>query len=398
MSGEAKPSEPAKQKMRVLGRRRVRNIPFVPQLTPTDCGTASLASVLAFHGKNMPIANIRQALGGGRNGVSARQLVQVARTFGLRARGVGVEPQSLAYLPTASILHWDLNHFVVFEKVDKKFVYIVDPGVGRRKVALADASKSLTGVAIVMEPGEDFVREKGTLALALDSLQGLDSGRARPVVAHPDHLVLPADVGPGTAGLDGCARRQGRAALGYAVAHAGELRVHERHLVLLPVHVPARASLAAPAHQGRSAHVVRLRRAPVRPALRVLPAAHHRRSDDAHEQSERHPRDPDHRRAVRLLDGIMVLVYFVLLMGASCQLGLVALAVALLQVVVYLYMGKRNSELMAEGLAAQSQLEGYQVEMLVGRRDAEVHGRGDQGHRALDRPLRERAQFVARAR
>src|SRR5690349_14426201 len=129
--------------MRVLGLGRTRKIPFVPQLTPTDCGTAALAAVLAFHGKNTQIANIRQALGGGRNGVSARQLVQVARTFGLRARGVGVEPQNLAYLPTASILHWDLNHFVVYEKCDKKFVHIVDPGVGRRKVTLADASKSM---------------------------------------------------------------------------------------------------------------------------------------------------------------------------------------------------------------------------------------------------------------
>jgi ABC-type bacteriocin/lantibiotic exporter with double-glycine peptidase domain len=67
-----------------------------------------------------------------------------------------------------------------------------------------------------------------------------------------------------------------------------------------------------------------------------------------------------------LLDGALVGLYFVLLLGAAPQLALVALGFAVLQVLTYLVAARRNAELVVEGLAAQSQLEAYQVEMLAG--------------------------------
>jgi ATP-binding cassette subfamily B protein len=134
-------------------------VEFIPQLTPTDCGAASLASVLALFGKHVPIHEIRSTLGGGRNGVTAKQLLAAARSFGLSARGVAIEPSKLRFLPPGSILHWDLAHFVVYEKSNAKFVNIVDPAIGRRRVPMADAAKSISGVALVFEPGQDFKRE-----------------------------------------------------------------------------------------------------------------------------------------------------------------------------------------------------------------------------------------------
>ncbi len=365
MSGETKPSEPAKRKLRVLSLGRSRNIPFVPQLTPTDCGTACMASVLAFHGKNIPISNIRQALGGGRNGVSARQLVQVGRSLGLRARGVGIEPQSLPYLPKGSILHWDLNHFVVFQKVDKKFLHIVDPAVGRRRVLLADASKSLTGVAIVLEPGEGFVREKGKStrwARYKDWIFGVRGLWGR-ILLTSFFLQILALALPGLMGalVDKVVPRSDTQLL--SLVSSGFLCVasfyflstflRARLLLHLRTKVEARMSFDFVEH------------------LFALPYAffQQRTTGDLmmRMSSQNAIREILTTGALSaLLDGVMVLVYFVLLMGASPQLGLVALAVAVLQVTVYLYAGKRNADLMAENLAAQSQLEGYQVEMLAG--------------------------------
>src|SRR5688572_26013265 len=108
-------------------------VPFIAQLTPTDCGAASLASVLAYHGKHIPIHELRSALGGGRNGINARQLLAVARAYGLHVRGVAIDPDKLHYLPKASILHWDLAHFLVFERCDGRYVELVDPAVGKRR-------------------------------------------------------------------------------------------------------------------------------------------------------------------------------------------------------------------------------------------------------------------------
>jgi ABC-type bacteriocin/lantibiotic exporter with double-glycine peptidase domain len=65
-----------------------------------------------------------------------------------------------------------------------------------------------------------------------------------------------------------------------------------------------------------------------------------------------------------ILDGAMVSVYLVLLVGASPRLAAVALVLAAIQVVVYLVAGKKNRVLVMEGLASQARLEAYQVEML----------------------------------
>ena len=366
MSGEAQPNEPAKQKTRVLGLGRQRRIPFIPQLTPTDCGTACVASVLAFHGKNMPIGNIRQALGGGRNGVSARQLVQVSRTLGLRARGVAIEPKSLPYLPTASILHWDLNHFVVFQKCDSKFLYIVDPAVGRRKIPLAEASKSLTGVAIVLEPGEGFVREKGSSrsrwARYKDWILGVRGLWGR-ILLTSFFLQMLSLALPGLMGalVDKVVPRNdtqlltlvSSAFLSVTSFYFLSSFLRARLLLHLRTKVEARMSFDFVEHlfalpysffQQRTTGDLMMRMSSQNAIREILTTG----------------------ALSALLDGVMVLVYFVLLMGASWQLGLVALGIAALQVVVYLYAGKRNADLMAENLAAQSQLEGYQVEMLAG--------------------------------
>ena len=38
---------------------RSRAVEFIPQLTETDCGAACLASVLSFHGKHVPLHEVR---------------------------------------------------------------------------------------------------------------------------------------------------------------------------------------------------------------------------------------------------------------------------------------------------------------------------------------------------
>src|SRR5262249_42671508 len=124
--------------------RAPREVSFVPQLTASDCGAACLASLLTFHRKHVPPHEVRAMLGSGRNGVTARQLLTAGRAFGLSARGVQIEPDKLRFLPAGSILHWDLAHFVVYESASKQHITIVDPALGRRRLPLDLAAKSLT--------------------------------------------------------------------------------------------------------------------------------------------------------------------------------------------------------------------------------------------------------------
>lgn len=139
--------------LRALG-QKLGGIPYVQQHTMNECGLACLAMTLRYHGRATSLDEMRAVLPVDREGVSAKRLLDSARLFGLRARGVQVEVEDLQFLDPGSILHWDLNHYVVFEGFHRDHITIVDPGTGRRRVPMAQVRKSLSGVALLLEPGE----------------------------------------------------------------------------------------------------------------------------------------------------------------------------------------------------------------------------------------------------
>ncbi|QMU78264.1 peptidase domain-containing ABC transporter [Streptacidiphilus sp. PB12-B1b] len=134
-------------------RRSRQRVPVRLQAQTSDCGAASLAMVLAFHGLDVPIKDLRRATQTGRDGVSARQLLEAARTYGFNARGIRSTLDGLRDLPPATVLFWDFTHFVVLEQVKGRWVHIVDPRLGRRRVALEAAGEAFTGVALQITPG-----------------------------------------------------------------------------------------------------------------------------------------------------------------------------------------------------------------------------------------------------
>jgi ATP-binding cassette subfamily B protein len=136
-----------------------RSIPVFNGSTSFDCGLASLASVLGFYGRHVTIEQVRPYLREDNDGVTARALLDAATAFGLRARAVQAPFEVLDQLPRATVLHWDLNHFVVLDRVVGDLVRIVDPAIGAvREVTLEQASKSFTGVALLFEPSSTFER------------------------------------------------------------------------------------------------------------------------------------------------------------------------------------------------------------------------------------------------
>src|ERR1051325_3104270 len=92
---------------------RGREIPYVQQLEWSDCGAACLAMVLHHHRKEVELREVRPALAVGRDGVTARAIVEAAPRLGLIARGVKADVDQLATLSRGAILHWEFNHFVV---------------------------------------------------------------------------------------------------------------------------------------------------------------------------------------------------------------------------------------------------------------------------------------------
>ena len=58
-----------------------KTVPFVQQLEWTDCGAASLCMVMAYHGRITKLPEVREAMGIGRDGVSAKSILDTAERW-----------------------------------------------------------------------------------------------------------------------------------------------------------------------------------------------------------------------------------------------------------------------------------------------------------------------------
>jgi NHLM bacteriocin system ABC transporter peptidase/ATP-binding protein len=137
--------------------KRVRT-PTVLQMEAAECGAACLAMVLAHHGRWEPLESLRVACGVSRDGSKASNVVKAARRLGMNAKGFRKEPDGLLELPRPSIIHWNFNHFVVFEGLRGEHAWINDPALGRRKVTRQELNEAFTGVVLALEPGDAFER------------------------------------------------------------------------------------------------------------------------------------------------------------------------------------------------------------------------------------------------
>src|SRR5204863_5116026 len=114
---------------------------------------ACLAMVLASFGKTVSLDALRTLIGSNR-GTDALEIVRGAGRYGLRGRAIRIEIDDLHYLPAGAILHWALDHFVVFQRLRRGGVDIVDPAFGPRHIPLDKFRRQFTGVALLFEPEE----------------------------------------------------------------------------------------------------------------------------------------------------------------------------------------------------------------------------------------------------
>ena len=155
------------------GRARV---PVIMQMEALECGAASLAMVMAYYDKWIPLEQVRLDCGVSRDGSNAKNVLIAARSYGFEAQGFRCEISSLREeIALPCIIHWNFNHFVVLDGFQGNNVWINDPARGEVKVSMEEFDRSFTGIALQIVPGPDFEpsgKRKSTLEFARKRLTG----------------------------------------------------------------------------------------------------------------------------------------------------------------------------------------------------------------------------------
>jgi ABC-type bacteriocin/lantibiotic exporter with double-glycine peptidase domain len=125
-----------------------------------DCAMACLTMILGCHGYAITLREVRSRLEVSRDGLSALDLVNAARDYGLTTRAYSVAPADLARVPAPAVVHWRFGHFVVLVRWSPQRVDIIDPATGRRSLTRAEFDAGFTGVVIVFAPGQGFEPKK----------------------------------------------------------------------------------------------------------------------------------------------------------------------------------------------------------------------------------------------
>jgi ABC-type bacteriocin/lantibiotic exporter with double-glycine peptidase domain len=365
---------------KLAARAGKRQVPYVQQLQWTDCGAACLAMVLRYYGRSEGLDDVREAIGVGRDGSDALSILHGAEWYGMHGRGIKVEISDLKYLPRASILHWEFNHFVVFERATRDGVELVDPAYGRRFVPMERFRKSFTGVALVIEPTESFEPGEGERSRVWTYLRQLLAQRRliTRVLVMSVMLRLFALALPVLTALivDGVVPRGDHHLLAVVGAGLGGMLVFQFLSDLIRAHLllQLRTNLDTRMSLGFLDHLVDLpysffqRRSAGDLMLRVNSNVTIREMLTATTLSA-------------LLDGTLALVYLALIFVASATLGGIVFGLGALQIAVFVATRRRVRDLMTQHLEAQARAQGYLVQLVHGIETLKVAGAE---HRAVE--------------
>lgn len=157
-------------------------VPVIMQLEALECGAASLAMIMAYYGKWVPLEQVRADCGVSRDGSNAKNIYKAAISYGFNVQAFSRTPETVRKKGKfPCIIHWNFCHFVVLNGFKGKYAYINDPARGFVKVGPEEFSKSFTGITLDITPGENFEpsgKRKSTVAFARKRLIGAGAAMA----------------------------------------------------------------------------------------------------------------------------------------------------------------------------------------------------------------------------
>ena len=166
----------AEKKLKQPVRNGVAKVPVIMQMEALECGAASLAMVLAYYQKWIPLEQVRLDCGVSRDGSNMKNVYLAAQHYGMEVHGYRMEPEGLKTQGTfPCIIHWEFNHFVVLDGFKGNKAVINDPARGIVQVPMDKFDESFTGLVLSFAPGDGFEpsgKRRSTIDFARKRLRG----------------------------------------------------------------------------------------------------------------------------------------------------------------------------------------------------------------------------------
>ncbi|EAP95640.1 peptidase domain-containing ABC transporter [Vibrio splendidus] len=160
-----------------------KRVPLIMQAEVSECGLASLAMISSYYGARSNVATFRKFQTLSAQGMSLKQIMGLANETGLISRALRCELNEVGNLKLPCVLHWDLDHFVVLTGISNQWFYINDPALGKRKLSLAEFSRSFTGIALELTPCSSFKKKDSRLVMKMSQLWSKIEGLKRSLVS-----------------------------------------------------------------------------------------------------------------------------------------------------------------------------------------------------------------------
>jgi len=135
-----------------------RRVPLRRQIEQTDCALCCLSMVLAYYKSHNSFHELKERLGGGRDGVTLLALSNAASDIGFNTEVF--KSDDIVTVPSPVIVYWDHYHYVVLEKINKKGYHILDPAIGRYIYSNQEFVEHFSGYYLTLEPNSSFKKVK----------------------------------------------------------------------------------------------------------------------------------------------------------------------------------------------------------------------------------------------
>lgn len=135
-----------------------KKVKFIPQMTHADCGPACLTMLLHYFGIPVRPSEVRKNKQVNKqSGWSFLDLKKVSESYGFRTTVLRItDPSQLSEISLPAIAYWELNHFVIVEKMVRRRVQMIDPKKGPATLSLEVFKKKFSGFVLILTPTEQI--------------------------------------------------------------------------------------------------------------------------------------------------------------------------------------------------------------------------------------------------